>query len=57
MSGDSWSADRHRRQVREHAVRDVLDDGMPVIGAAALWGVQADELQRLVDDAEGRDES
>ena len=44
-----WATDEwHKR--REHAVKDVLD-GMPIIGATVVWDVQADALQRWVDEA------
>lgn len=44
--------DHHgRAQVREHAVSDVLDGGMSMIGAADLWGRQVADLERWVQAA------
>lgn len=38
----------HRAKVRKYAVRDVVDGGMSMIGAAVLWGVQVADLERWV---------
>lgn len=47
-SGANPSYHEHRAQVREHAVRDVLDGGMSMIGAAVLWGMPVADLERWV---------
>jgi len=45
-----WGPDRSAR-AREQAVRDVVESGMPVVGAAAVWRVQAADLERWVAQA------
>jgi hypothetical protein len=42
-----------QERAREHAVRDVIDGRMSVIGAAALWELKAADLERWVDKARG----
>jgi hypothetical protein len=52
----SWTADASLRRRHEGAMSDVLA-GMTLIGAAAVWGVQVTELQRLVDEARAAEQA
>jgi hypothetical protein len=52
-----WVPDRANRpqgdpsaEIRKHAVSEVLE-GMSIIGAAVVWGVQVADLERWLDDA------
>jgi hypothetical protein len=57
-NGDGNSAElRRQERVREHAVRDVIERGMSVVSAAALWGLKAADLQRWVDTARGDEQN
>jgi hypothetical protein len=40
-----------QQRIREHAVKDVLEDRLSVIGAAVVWDVKAADLERWVDEA------
>lgn len=50
-SGAYPSEHARRAQAREHAVADVLDGGMSLIGAAVLWGIPVAVLEPWVNAA------
>jgi hypothetical protein len=42
---------KFRAKIRKHAVNDVLTGRLSIVGAALVWDVRRDDLQRWVDEA------